>query len=258
LKGLLGNDLLRDDKKAILREFLKDEVARGEICDVLNMKFKDIKNWKWDAGDGGLPVEPRRQLNGKYRIMMDEDVLDVIFLHYIGMTWSVQLKTTLLDVLRYTGFWNHNVSVPQDAQDRRRYYLGDSRSMVEAGVSVEKHRQDMYAEDFFLSQLSSSVFDVFGGYDNEEDIVTPGKKKSPKIVMQQLLRLLATEVQIQKSLNGQVAFVQSDFQWFATGISHSTVFAVLRFAGINEEWIALFKKFLEPPLDLGPVSEGKQ
>ena len=58
LKGLLGNDLLRGDKKVILQEFLKDEIARREICDVLNMKFKDIKNWEWDAGDGGLPVEP--------------------------------------------------------------------------------------------------------------------------------------------------------------------------------------------------------
>lgn len=50
LKGLLGNELLRDDKKNILQEFLNDEVARGEICDVLNMKFKDIKNWEWDSG----------------------------------------------------------------------------------------------------------------------------------------------------------------------------------------------------------------
>ena len=70
LKGLLANDLLSDEKKTILQEFLKDEVARGEICDVLNMKYRDIKNWAWDAGDEGMLVEPRRQLNGKYRIMM--------------------------------------------------------------------------------------------------------------------------------------------------------------------------------------------
>jgi len=85
LKGLLTNDLLKDDKKAILEEFLKDEVARGEICDVLNMQYADLENWSWDAGEEGLPVEPRKQLNGKVRIMMDEDVLQAIFLHYIGM-----------------------------------------------------------------------------------------------------------------------------------------------------------------------------
>ena len=70
LKGLLANDLLSDEKKTILQEFLQDDVARGEICDVLNMKYRDIENWTWDAGDEGMLVEPRRQLNGKYRIMM--------------------------------------------------------------------------------------------------------------------------------------------------------------------------------------------
>ena len=46
LKGLLANDLLRYDKKIILRGFLQDEVAWNEICDVLNMKFADMKNWQ--------------------------------------------------------------------------------------------------------------------------------------------------------------------------------------------------------------------
>jgi hypothetical protein len=73
LKGLLNNDLLKDEKKAILEEFLKDDVARGEICDVLNMQHADIKNWSWEVGGEGLPVEPRKQLNGKVRIMMDEE-----------------------------------------------------------------------------------------------------------------------------------------------------------------------------------------
>jgi hypothetical protein len=70
LKGLLANDLLSEEKKTILQEFLKDEVARGEICGVLNMKYRDIKNWTWDAGDEGMLVEPRRQLSDKYRVMM--------------------------------------------------------------------------------------------------------------------------------------------------------------------------------------------
>jgi hypothetical protein len=49
IKGLLKEDLLREDKRVILEDFLQDEVALGEICDVLNMKYKDLKNWSWDA-----------------------------------------------------------------------------------------------------------------------------------------------------------------------------------------------------------------
>jgi hypothetical protein len=72
IKGLLFEDLLSDEKQSILQDFLHNEVVLGEIADVLNMRFADIKNWNWDAGDDGIPVMPRQGLNGKYRIWMDE------------------------------------------------------------------------------------------------------------------------------------------------------------------------------------------
>ena len=252
LKGLLANDLLSDEKKSILHEFLKDEVARGEICDVLNMKFRDIKNWTWDAGDEGMLVEPRKQLNGKYRIMMDEDVLQAIFLHYIGVTWSVSMKTVLSELIRYTRLWKQNTYVPQEEKDKRRYYLGDRLSGGSSGVEYE--RQDVYREDFFLSQLPSSVYEGAGGYDDDKEIGESGKK-SPKEIQQQLLRQLATEVHMRRCLDGEAAIVQSDFQWFATSLSHNTITAVLRFVGVSEDSIVFFKKFLEAPLNLSPVSD---
>jgi hypothetical protein len=260
LKGLLRNDLLRDDKKAILQDFLRDEVARTEICDVLNMKMADIKHWRWDAGEEGLPVEPRQQLNGKYRIMMDEDILDAIFIHYIGMTWNVGMKTILSDVARYTGIWKHKVNVPEDISDRRRYFLGEHRTRHETNTGVEKARLDMFRDEFFLSLLPSKVWQGAGGYDDDEEADPENDAsgvKSVKEVKQQLLRLLATEVQLQKTLHGKVAVVQSDFQWFCTGLSHSTLFAILRFCGVDEYWIKFFKKFLEAPLNMSPVSEGE-
>lgn len=261
LKGLLSNDLLRDDKKEILQEFLQDEVARKEICDVLNMKFADLDDWNWDSGPEGLPVEPRRQLNGKYRIMMDEDVLDAIFLHYIGMVWAVGMKNILCELGDTPGMWRHNVNIPQEVKDRRRYFLGDYRAGAEAGGSVEKSRQDMYRSDFFLSQLPSSVTEGAGGYDNDDAESINSEdldRKSPKEIKQQLLRILATEVELQKSINGRVAVVQSDFQWFGTGLPHSSIFAVLKFVGVDEKWISFFRKFLEAPLNLGPVSDSAE
>jgi hypothetical protein len=72
IKGLLAEDLLSDEKQGILQDFLRNEVVLGEIADVLNMRFADIKNWSWDAGENGIPVMPRQGLNGKYRIWMDE------------------------------------------------------------------------------------------------------------------------------------------------------------------------------------------
>lgn len=58
IKALLKNELLNDEKKATLREFLKDEAVMDEIKDVLNMRFANLKNWSWGFGDEGMPVVP--------------------------------------------------------------------------------------------------------------------------------------------------------------------------------------------------------
>ena len=256
LKGLLANELLSDEKKSTLREFQQDAVARGEICDVLNMTFADIKNWTWEAGEEGIPIEPRRQLNGKYRIMMDEGVLEAIFLHYIGITWSVSMKTTLGNLIEYTRIWKRDSRIPQEEVDKRRYYLGDYRSHQEARENVEKERQRVYREDFFLSQLPASVYEGAGGYDDDEEYDDDDfERKSPKEIRQQLLRQLATELHLRRALDGEAAIVQSDFQWFGTALPHSTIIAVLRFVGIPEDWITFFIKFLEAPLNMAPVSD---
>ena len=69
INRLLQNDLLSEEKKSTLEEFIKDKVVLGEISDVLNMRFADLEGWSWDA-DEGISVAPRRQLNGKYRVVM--------------------------------------------------------------------------------------------------------------------------------------------------------------------------------------------
>ena len=58
IRGLLKNDLLNDEKKASLRDFLRDEAVLAEIRDVLNMRYHDILNWSWNLGREGMPVIP--------------------------------------------------------------------------------------------------------------------------------------------------------------------------------------------------------
>lgn len=104
------------------------------------------------------------------------------------------MKTILSELIRYTRLWKQNTHVSQEEKDRRRYYLGDWRVGGDSPNSVEHERQQVYREDFFLSQLPSSVHEGAGGYDDDEEIGESGKK-SPKEIKQQLLRQLVTEVQ---------------------------------------------------------------
>ena len=178
--------------------------------------------------------------------MMDEDVLDALFTHWIGMEWGVSLKNVLDEVTMHAGFWKSaNELTPEEVQESDYYKFPRERN------SVDKERQKEYGKHFFMAPLPSELPQSGDPYD--DDYSEPGtspEKKSPKEIKQLLLRTIATEVIVRRSLDGEVAVVQSDFQWFATSVAHSTIFAVLRFMGFQEEWINFFKKVLEPPLDM--------
>ncbi|KAM0345450.1 hypothetical protein ACHAPU_006377 [Fusarium lateritium] len=248
INGLLAEDLLSDEKQAVLRDFLEKPVVLGEIADVLNMRFSNIDSWEWDAGEHGIPVLPRQQLNGKYRIWMDEDVLQAILIHYIGIRCCVALKSALNDFIGSNDtIWKwHTGSEPsRDEKLRRMYYMTNGAS---SSSNISAERKGQYTSTFFMSQLPATVEAIgSGGYtDSTEE---QDKSKKPNI-KQRLLQTLATEATIHKNLNGEVALIQTDLEWFATGLSHTTIFATMRFFGFTEGAISFFKKALEAPLNV--------
>ena len=58
IKALLKNQLLSDEKKASLSDFLKDDDVLNEIRDVLNMRYRDLDTWEWNLEDDGMLVFP--------------------------------------------------------------------------------------------------------------------------------------------------------------------------------------------------------
>lgn len=88
VKALLKNQLLNDEKKASLNDFLKDEAVLSEIRDVLNMRIRDLKDWEWNLGDEGMPVVPRQSLNGKWRVMVRKLMLQSQILMLIDSRWT--------------------------------------------------------------------------------------------------------------------------------------------------------------------------
>ncbi|EER23699.1 hypothetical protein CPC735_050690 [Coccidioides posadasii C735 delta SOWgp] len=261
IQSLLKNDLLNDQKLATLGEFLHDDTVLDEIANVLNMRYANLGNWSWNVGGKGMPVLPRQSLNGKWRVMMDEDVLQALLTHYIGNKWCVFLKKSLHRVIERIAFWAKDCGIPEEDQALRRYYLNEGAHRWTVKKGTEKERHDVYKDHFFLAPMPGREFQDAVGYDDdggsddddydESTINLNGDNNlSPKEVKQLLLRTLATEVLMGRAFDGEVAVVQSDFLWFATSVSHNTIFAVLRFVGFEEEWINFFKNFLEPPLDM--------
>lgn len=179
---------------------------------------------------------------------MDEDVLQAILIHYVGIQCCVALKAALNSfVLQDDTFWKwHTESEPtHDEKLRRVYYLSSGAT---ATSNVKNERRAQYTNTFFMSQLPESVETIgSGGYTDPTD----GQDNSHKPnIKQRLLRTLATETTIHKTLKDEVALVQTDLEWFATGLSHATIFAVMRFFGYTEDAISFFKKVLQAPLNV--------
>ncbi|KKK24022.1 hypothetical protein AOCH_002786 [Aspergillus ochraceoroseus] len=267
IKGLLTEDILSEAKQEVLKGFLKNKVALTEISDVLNMRWADLENWDWFTGDDGIPVLPRQQLNGKYRIWMDEDALQLIFVQYIGTRLCNLLKTTLKDFIKRPSVWNWEAGPLMTERDkaRRTYYLGTPRGQI----GPHEDRKSDYINRFFLFQLPltlTTLADGGGAYDDDDDDSDedsdhghnePSPSATSKNIKQQLLRKIATETLIYRSIHNEAAVIQSDLRWYATGLAHSTVFAAMSYVGISQSWINFFRKYLASPLNMDMSAEGR-
>ncbi|RDW73455.1 hypothetical protein BP6252_07362 [Coleophoma cylindrospora] len=239
--SLLKSDLLDAQKRATLKDFLNNKVVLAELADVLNMRMSSLDKWSWDPA--GIPIEQRRQLNGKYRVYQDEDLLQTLLLRYIGVQWNVFFRSLLIDFREAPDTWPVTAK-PMTKLDRKRrlYFLGNES----CNESVDDFREVYYSDSIFLEQLQDKV-DENRGYDDDSCDGGDARKK-PLEIMQSLLHTVATEVVMKTRLGEEITVVRSDFKWFGPSLPHSTIFAVLDFFGVSEKWINLFRHILECPL----------
>ncbi|KAK2059035.1 hypothetical protein LY76DRAFT_605043 [Colletotrichum caudatum] len=225
IKGLLEQDLLGDEKQTILKEFEQNEMVLKEIADVPNTRFTDFDNWSWDAGEGGVPVLPRQQLNGKYRIWMDEDVLQAIFIHCVCITSRVKLKTLL-----------RNMVLSDESNNFWRWHAGPTMTGREAQRRV-----------YYLDEWSADV-------PSRRHFTPRRKKKKPRA------RSASLDAAVKvNGLNSIVKrrredYVDSHCVAALPGQSNPKTL-VVRFFGFPDNLVAFYKKVLEAPLNLGPSSE---
>lgn len=259
IRGIQTEEIVSEEKQETLKHFVNNKVALNEIADVLNMRYADLKNWDWHADDKGVPVLPRQQLNGKYRIWMDDDVLETIFVEHICIKLCVTLKVILKDYIQSDAGWKfaQGPEVTNRDRHRRRYYLEDR---IDHPNNVERCRKQEFVDTFFLASMpgdQDTLASRVCGYDEDGDNPQQGNS-APKSVKQQLLRKIVTETFFRRQFYGQAAVIQSDLQWYATSIPHSTAYAILEFIGFSQDWIRFLRKYLETPLNMDNAFEGHE
>ncbi|RDW89863.1 uncharacterized protein DSM5745_01638 [Aspergillus mulundensis] len=237
--SLLRTDLLSKEKTVILKELMRNNAVAQEVADVLNMRIASLESWSWP--DEGIQVEMRRQLNGKYRVFMDEDLLDSLMFQYLGSKWAVALRSAFVTFLGSRGWKKPRDHIPEHDRLRRSYFVGQARAR-----GLNEERQRVYAEDYFMSQLPSSVETEVASYDdNGEEADRPKNALETK---HSLLHLLLAESILHTTLHGQFTAVRSDFKWFGPSLPHTTMLTVLSYFGVPQEWLNFFRTFLEAPM----------
>jgi hypothetical protein len=251
-KALLKSDLLSSEKSSVLKEFMRNKEVAQEVADVLNMRIASLDSWAWDGN--GIPVEMRRQLNGKYRVFMDEDLLDALLLQYIGTTWAVEFRQVFKTFLHSHAWKPLRENIPEEHKERRRYFLGQSgKADSKNSLKVNETRKKTYEDEYFMSQLPTSTEEGAHDYDEDNDGQgwNPNEETKSKTALEtkhSLLHLLITESILYKQQRGEFTAVRSDFEWFGPSMPHTTLLTVLEYFGVPEKWLNFFKTFLQAPL----------
>jgi hypothetical protein len=167
IRLLLQSGLLSDDKAATMREFMDNKIVLKEFTDVIKMYVSSISNWSWPAE--GIPLEMRRQLNGKYRVYMDEELLQAVFLQYVGVYWSEKFSSSFSIITFSSGLESKvqcTSKMSKELSLRRSAFLGD-----EVGMSIASKRKEQQKE-IFLNQLREQFTEMSGSSYGEDEVDT--------------------------------------------------------------------------------------
>ncbi|RAL17138.1 uncharacterized protein BO97DRAFT_402676 [Aspergillus homomorphus CBS 101889] len=249
-KSLLSSDLLTKEKTVVLKEFMRNPAVAQEVADVLNMRLCSLDNWVWPSE--GIPIEWRRQLNGKYRVYMDEELLDSLMFQYLGVKWSVAFRSAFEKFLDTPAWKSPRDQIPEDYVVRRSRLKREEAVGRSGAQCVHAFRKNMFREDYFMTQLPSSVEETSDPYNDEEadDEEEFKLKKSGMEIKHSLLHILITESLIHNSLHGQFTAIRSDFEYFGPSLAHATISTVLDYFGVPQKWLNFFNTFLKSPLQV--------
>ena len=139
ISGLLKSDLFSGKKREALVDIQSRPTVLKEVADVLNMDLASLDTWEWSPPP--VPLNMRRQLNGKYRAYMDEEIHQALLLQFIGTHWAVHLKQAFTSFY-HSGAWIQSpfISMSEKSKARRNYFLGVV-AIPDSSVRNARHRE---------------------------------------------------------------------------------------------------------------------
>lgn len=246
IQALLKEDLFMGEKRAALEDMQSRDMVMDEIADALRSDLSALHLLRWH--DRPIPVHFRKHINGRFRVYLDEEIYQAIFIQIVGTHWAVFLKNALSKFVASSAWRQKHTTtkMSKEHMEKRIQFLGSSLDASRRKNSINASRWENYQNIFFLSQLPSSVQQGTKGYYGED--VGTQTKSAPRATPQRLLRLITTEILLHKHLYGTATYFQTDFKWFGPSIPHSTLLALFEFFHVPPKWVAFFRHFMQPTL----------
>jgi len=237
--GVIATGLVDEEKKGVLKAFLENSIVLEELASVLNMRMASLESWAWPKE--GLPLEFRRHLNGKYRAFTDPEIIDALFLHFIGVSWQVKMKQAFIQIFDSKA-WKSSPRPSGEFRERVSSQIPDGHTS-----SIYTEREKNQRSTFFMAQLQDQEARL-KPYD--ETTGDPSDKANIDLskIKQKLLHIMTTEKYLNEALHGSFAALCSDFEWFGPSLPHRSILTVLEFIGMSKMWLNFFHAFLSMPL----------
>ncbi|KAG2760578.1 hypothetical protein Pcac1_g27460 [Phytophthora cactorum] len=120
--------------------------------------------------------------------------------------------------------------------------------------SVEAVRTDMMRR-FQLFALPNSMKDAGRSpYDEDDSESDDGDDEDEKVNKQDIIRRVLVEAHLERTLTTEgkepspLVAVMTDLEFFGPSVSHEAVFAILRFLGVHDDMISVFRRYTQIPL----------
>ncbi|KAK7973211.1 hypothetical protein PG996_007435 [Apiospora saccharicola] len=249
ISSLLASTRLSQDKREALRNIRSNHPVLNDISYVVNSRMQFLDYWSWVDN---VTLGYRPNANDKYIIDMEEYILSAIFLHYIGLKWSVFFNNVLSSFFSTSGTClGAGPEVSHSNSDKQRHAYFPGAWTTQPGVQHVRHT--MYREKYLVNRLLDKKAEGAEGAEAEmKRVYTNEKSKSETKVAE----ILLAESVINIRLHGEFTVIQSSFTRWDDLLPHASVLEILDFMGVSCNWLMFFKTFLEAPLRFRTDSAG--
>ncbi|KNG51508.1 hypothetical protein TW65_01523 [Stemphylium lycopersici] len=139
-------------------------VILTELSDILNVRMTALDRWTWGSE---VSLEQRRKINGDFLINFDPDLLQAIFLHYIGIKWSVFLKYAFWNLHKHKAWQSKLTEVSKLGRLRSSYFPGEKGTYTLA--CLKRMRKSTHHNMYFAHQLLEFDSQEIEGAEGEEE-----------------------------------------------------------------------------------------